>query len=88
MHLYIIYSEKVDRFYFGITVDLDERLIKHNSHAYAQSFTKIAQDWKFVLTYQCPDPERAKYLEGFIKRMKSRTFIRKILSDPNILDEL
>ena len=86
MHfLYIIYSKSQDRFYVGETSDLNYRLELHNTHHFKGSYTKIASDWAFVLQHECSSKTEALYLERFIKRMKSRKFIEKIIKDPKIV---
>ncbi|WP_333878352.1 GIY-YIG nuclease family protein [Flavobacterium sp.] len=89
MHfLYILYSKASDSYYVGETADLDTRLAKHISHSYKGSFTKIAEDWELVLTFTCLSRSQAVVLERFIKRMKSRKFIQKIIDNPEILQEI
>ncbi|WP_347050218.1 GIY-YIG nuclease family protein [Flavobacterium olei] len=87
-YLYILYSKSSQKFYIGETNNLEERILKHNNHSYSNSFTKIADDWEIVLTFSCNNREEALYLESFIKRMKSKTFNNKIISDPSILNEI
>ncbi len=87
-YLYIIYSKTADKFYIGETQNLEERLQKHNEHLYNNSFTKIASDWKLVLQFNCINRDNALFLEQFIKRMKSRKFIEKIIAQPNILTDI
>ncbi len=87
-YLYIIYSKTADKFYIGETHNLEERLQKHNEHSYNNSFTKIASDWKLVLQFNCINRDNALFLEQFIKRMKSRKFIEKIIAQPNILTDI
>jgi putative endonuclease len=83
--LYIVYSKSQDWFYTGETLDLNYRLELHNTHQFKGSYTKIASDWAFVLQHECSSKTGALYLERFIKRMKSRKFIEKIIKDPDIL---
>ena len=45
-HLYILYSEKLDRYYIGATGNLHKRLEKHIQSS--SGFTSKAQDWKLV----------------------------------------
>jgi putative endonuclease len=40
------------------------------------------------LKYITDSKENAVYLEGFIKRMKSRIFIEKVINDPTILEQI
>jgi len=87
-YLYILYSKKIDRFYVGETPDIDLRVNLHNSHYFKKSFTNSSSDWEIVLDKRCKDRGEALYLENFIKRMKSKKFIEKIIVDPKILDDI
>ena len=89
MHfLYIVHSKTIDRYYVGETTDLAIRLEQHNQHHFKKNFTKAAKDWKVALSKICRSKEDAIYLERFIKRMKSKKFIQKVIDDPRILDGL
>ena len=89
MHnLYIIYSKSGDKFYIGETNDTSVRLVKHNNHNYKGSFTKIASDWEIVLDYECLTKNDALFLETFIKRMKSKKIILKIIENNEILKDV
>jgi len=89
MHfLYVLYSKAANRYYVGETSDVDTRLKQHNQHHFKKGFTKAAEDWKVVLSKKCSSKEEAVYLEKFIKRMKSRKFIQKVVLNPKILDDL
>jgi putative endonuclease len=87
-HLYIIYSKSSNKFYVGETHNIDDRIIKHNRHTYSDSFTKIANDWELVMFFNCSNREEATFLEKFIKKMKSRVFIEKIIDNPSILKDI
>ena len=89
MHfVYIIFSPTVNRYYVGETANIKQRILKHNSKGYPNAFTKIARDWEIKLDLTCPDRETALFLETFIKRMKSRKFIEKLIRKPEILDDV
>ncbi|RKS01513.1 MULTISPECIES: GIY-YIG nuclease family protein [unclassified Flavobacterium] len=89
MHfLYVLYSASANKFYVGETNDIDNRLLKHNNHSYDGSFTKIAGDWKVVLLFECISKDQAFRLEKFIKKMKSKIFIEKIIVNPEILIDI
>ena len=85
--LYILYSASKEKYYIGETSDVDFRLNLHNSHAFKNSFTKISDDWVVALQFEC-DKSEALYLESFIKRMKSKKFIQKIIQNQNILSDI
>lgn len=89
MHfLYILYSEKLDKYYTGETPDPDIRLDLHNNHHFKKSFTNAADDWTIKLAFQTDSKENAVFLESFIKRMKSKKFIEKIIQNPSLLTEI
>lgn len=53
--LYILHSEKLDRFYVGITTEtVDERISKHNQIVYGKHrYTATANDWELIVfTYR------------------------------------
>ena len=87
-YLYIIFSKSSNIYYVGETHNCKERVQKHNNHSYEGAFSKIATDWELVLTFSTNSKEDALYLEKFIKRMKSRKFIEKIILDNTILNDI
>lgn len=87
-YLYIIHSKTVDKFYVGESPNVINRLDQHNSHYFKKGFTNITDDWKIVLSMECKSKDDALYLEKFIKKMKSKKFILKIIHNPNILDDI
>ena len=89
MHfVYILFSKKINRFYTGETARIDIRLDQHKEHYFPTNFTKNANDWQLVFTYTCLTKGDAIYLERFIKRMKSSSFIKRIIKKPEILDDI
>ncbi len=87
-YLYIIYSKTLDAFYIGESPDVSVRLQQHNNHYFKRNFTKAANDWEVLLKHQCETKSQALYLEKFIKRMKSKVFIKKVISQPEILKDI
>ena len=81
--LYILFSKSKTKYYVGETHDLSQRLLRHNDHTYNNSFTKIANDWEVILTFECSNKIDALYLERFIKRMKSKIFLKKLFKTLN-----
>lgn len=55
---------------------------------FKHAYTKAASDWKLKLVFECENELKAKKLERFIKRMKSRNFIIKIIEQPSILKDV
>ena len=84
-YLYIIYSRDVDKYYVGETAQVSQRLQAHNKGFYSGSYTKIARDWELKLSVSFDTRESALSAERFIKRMKSRKFIEKVIANPDII---
>ncbi|MBP6040495.1 MAG: GIY-YIG nuclease family protein [Flavobacterium sp.] len=84
--LYILHSNTSTKYYVGETHDVKERILKHNQHEYANAFSKIANDW--ALAFECNDRNEALFLERYIKKMKSKIFIEKIIENPEILSDI
>ncbi|CAM4305475.1 GIY-YIG nuclease family protein [Gillisia hiemivivida] len=87
-YLYIIYSEKLNKYYTGESPDPEHRLIQHNSHYFQNNFTKAAEDWIIKLEFKTRTRDEAIFLERFIKKMKSKKFIEKVISEPSVLPEI
>ncbi len=82
--VYIIYSEKIDKFYIGITTDIQNRLDKHNNGFYSNSFSSCAKDWQIFHTIDCKSKHQAYRVEKHIKNSKSRTYIDNLVLYPDI----
>jgi putative endonuclease len=76
--LYILKSQKVDKYYTGISSDPERRLIFHNS--IEKGFTARYRPWQIVLKLEFDSEEIAFKMEKKIKRMKSKAYIKKIIS--------
>ncbi len=86
--VYILFSEKLNRYYVGTTDNVEKRLLEHNSGLYANSFTTKGVPWKLSLSYCCESSEKAYSLERFIKRMKSKKFIERLIDDDMIINDI
>ncbi|NBL64596.1 GIY-YIG nuclease family protein [Flavobacterium sp. NST-5] len=87
-YFYILFSEKANKYYIGETHNVEERVKKHNEHFYKNSYSKISNDWKLTLTFECVNRNEAIFLENFFKRMKSKKFIEKVIQNPLIIPDL
>ena len=83
-YVYVIYSEKLNRFYTGTTDDLDKRIEQHNSAFYPNSFTSKGIPWQLKTSFSFENNLHAYFAESFIKRMKSKIFIEKIIKDSEL----
>ena len=75
--VYIIYSEKRDRYYIGYTSDIASRLAKHNSGA--TTSTKSGRPW--ILSYKEEYSEKREAIkrEKEIKKQKSRKYLENLI---------
>ena len=78
-YIYILYSDSADRYYIGHTSDPDRRLIEHNTVEETKFTTKF-RPWTILLAFEVSESRGdAIKVERFIKRQKSRTFIKKLI---------
>ena len=87
-YVYVIYSLKSNTYYIGTTDDVARRLEEHNSKFYSKAFTSKGIPWELKLSYLCQNSNQAYKLEIFLKRMKFRKFIEKIIDNQNILNDI
>jgi len=87
-YIYILFSKKLNRYYVGTTDDVEKRLLEHNSRTYKDSFTSRGLPWELKLAFEVDDSTLAYKLEAFIKRMKSKKFIEKVILDTTILEDI
>ena len=74
---YIIYSEKLDKYYTGACIDLERRLYEHNiGHS---KFTSLGLPWILKYTESYLTLPLAKKRELEIKKKKSRLYIEKLI---------
>jgi putative endonuclease len=71
--LYILYSEKTQKFYTGHTNDFERRIIEHNSGQ--NKSTKSGSPWEIVYRKEYETKSEAARIESKIKKMKSKDYI-------------
>ncbi|RYY70502.1 MAG: GIY-YIG nuclease family protein [Chitinophagaceae bacterium] len=74
---YIIFSEKLNKYYVGACIDLERRLAEHNiGHS---KFTSTGVPWELLYMEGYEDLPAAKKREMYIKKQKSRKFIEELI---------
>ncbi|MCX6290889.1 MAG: GIY-YIG nuclease family protein [Bacteroidetes bacterium] len=87
--VYILNSDKLNRFYIGSTKNLKERLAKHRTHFYGNlNFTSKANDWTLYFHIECLTEKQARKIEVHIKRMKSKTYIENLKKYPELVHKV
>lgn len=77
-HVYILYSEKLDKYYVGSSYDKDERLLRNNRGA--EKFTSTGIPWVIVYYEEFENLTDARKRERQIKKMKSRKYILSLIN--------
>ena len=76
--MYILYSEKLNKYYVGACIDMERRLYEHNiGHS---KFTASGTPWILKHTETFETLEEAKKREQYIKKMKSRKYIEDLIA--------
>ena len=76
--VYIIRSEKLDKYYIGYTENLVDRLLHHNSGATRS--TKPGIPWIIVYQESCLDKRTAWFRERQIKSYKGGEAFQKLIN--------
>lgn len=82
--VYIIFSEKLNRFYIGYTSDFDLRLDFHLFSNEKRKFTSNAKDWKLFLKIDYLSKTQALAIEKHIKSMKNKIYIENLSKYPEM----
>ena len=65
-YVYVLYSERLARYYTGSCADLNKRLLEHDR---GQSrYTKAGVPWRLVRSFEVPDRSEALRLKNKIKK--------------------
>jgi putative endonuclease len=86
--VYILYSEKIDRYYIGSCLDIETRLEQHQSKQFLDAFTRRSDDWKVHFQIDNLNQSLARNIENHIKNMKSKRYIQNLKAYPEIIDKL
>jgi putative endonuclease len=76
-YTYILFSQKLQRYYIGSTQDVKERLNKHL--ASKTGFTSKAKDWNIKYVEEFDTRREAIKRESQIKKWKSSLMIEKLI---------
>ena len=85
-YVYILYSQKTDKYYVGQTADLNARLLRHNSNMVPA--TKGKGLWTMVYKCACNTRGEAMKVEKEIKLKKSRHYIETLIAKFNSENKL
>ncbi|MDD4938109.1 MAG: GIY-YIG nuclease family protein [Candidatus Shapirobacteria bacterium] len=86
-YLYILKSEKLDRYYIGSSDNPSRRLNNQHNKGFVKS-TKSGIPWKIVFQQEYVDLIMARKIEYKLKTYKSRKIIEKIIQNKNCVVKL
>ena len=75
--VYILFSEKVNKYYVGSCQDIQDRLLRHNQGR--SKFTKTGIPWTLAYSENYETRSEAYRREMEIKKKKSRVFIAQLV---------
>ena len=78
-YVYILYSEKLDKYYIGSSKNPELRLKYHNMGK--KGWTKRGVPWKLVFQQEFQDKKDAMEKEMYVKNQRSKIFIEKLISE-------
>ena len=76
--VYILYSQRLDKYYVGSSSNPELRLKYHNMGE--KGWTKRGIPWELVFQQEFQDKKYAMEKEKFIKKQKSKQFIEYLIS--------
>jgi len=89
MFVYILESLSTGRYYVGSTTDLAHRLEEHNApESNPSRWTRSRGPWRLLFSKEFSTSTEALCAEKFIKRMKSRGYIEKLVTGERTLDRI
>lgn len=86
--VYILISNRLNKFYIGSCRDLSERLTQHVNKIFLKSFTAVDDDWELYLSISDLSYQQARLIELHIKKMKSTKYIKDLIKYPQIINKL
>jgi putative endonuclease len=75
--VYILYSEKIDKYYIGFSSNVSERLLKHNRNS--KGFSAKGRPWIIVYTEAYSSKKEAMAREKQLKNWKNRERIESLI---------
>ncbi|HEX7017927.1 MAG TPA: GIY-YIG nuclease family protein [Patescibacteria group bacterium] len=76
--IYILQSQKNDRYYIGSSNDIERRLAEHNRGK--SPYTASTRPWKLVFSKEFATLKAARQFEHSLKKQKSRKVIEELLA--------
>jgi putative endonuclease len=75
--VYIIYSQRIDKYYIGFSSNISDRLCKHNRNS--KGFSSTGKPWIIVYTEAFQNKKDAMAREKQLKKWKNRTLLEELI---------
>ena len=75
--VYIIYSQKLDKYYIGFSSDIEKRLRKHNANS--KGFTNNGKPWILTYSESFESKNEALAREKQLKNWKNRERLMSLI---------
>ena len=85
--VYILYSSGYDRYYIGHTNNILRRVEEHNTNS-RMTYTHKYKPWELSTYYELESRNDAMKIEKYIKRMKSRKVLERLIQDSEYFKEI
>jgi len=79
-YVYILHSLSIQKYYIGITANLDKRLEEHNAGVSYKAWTRRANDWIIVYKEQFESKKLALKREKEIKGYKGGNSFKNLIT--------
>ena len=86
--VYILFSEKLNKYYIGTTDDIERRVKEHNSKFYENNYTSRGIPWQMAFNISCQSSSQAFKIEKHIKAMHSKNYIQNLIKYPEMTQKL
>lgn len=87
--VYILYSERIKKFYTGTTDNVERRLYEHNHLIDGiEAYTSRGRPWEVFFVIEGLSSRQAYGIESHIKRMNSSVYIRNLKQYPEMVLKL
>jgi putative endonuclease len=80
--VYIIYSQKLDKYYIGFTADIEDRIVKHNRNS--KGFTNSGKPWILVYSESFESKNEAMGREKQLKAWKNKKRIKALVKSGSV----
>jgi len=75
--VYIIYTQKIDKYYIGFSSNVKDRLLKHNRNS--KGFSNAGKPWVLVYQETFEYKKEAMARESQLKNWKNRERLEKLI---------